>query len=79
MSYRLDFEKACNILSIGARISSVLRFGCEKLKKKNTQILERGFQSASKLLDSCIQKEHGSLTSEMYGLWRNSNYTTLLL
>ena len=57
--------------------STILSFECEVLKMKNTQILESGFYSTSKLLDSCIRKEHGFLISEMYGVWRNPNHTTL--
>ena len=69
-------NEGCDVNQIGegfqypvyrGKNSSVLKFGCEVLKRKNTQILEREIYSTSSLLDSFFRNEHEPLISEKYG------------
>ena len=66
-------------LVYGGKNSSVLRNGCEVLKKKNNQILKSAKFYKLLFRPICPEKEYGVLDSEMYGVWRNPSYTTLLL
>ena len=63
----------------GVKNSSVLRIGCEVLRKKNNQILNRVRFYKWIFRPICPEKEYGVLDSEIYSARRNPSYTTLLL
>ena len=75
LKVKLNYLRTNKIFFSLLRDKQNFKFGGIVLKRKNTQILKRGLYFTSNRLDSCIQKEHGSLISEMFGVWRNPNYT----
>ena len=63
----------------GVNNSSVLRIGCEVLRKKNNQSLKRVRFYKEIIRPIFPEKEYGVLDSEIYSARRRPSYTTMLL